>query len=514
MPTIRYVFTANGFSADFTITTEAQTRNYTINSNTETGYAITGVTGTVNGQPVTLKPSANQGINPNNNNPQSNPNTFDGVNTGGGSNVIGSYNNVYFLNDGEGSGANSHYGIDTGGIGLTAGTAQTGFTDYRFYNFSSTTEQFQYRTTNTGNGTDLNAQVFQINNNVESPAPCYVTGTRILTTRGEVAVEDLAVGDLAVTVSGAQRPIRWIGHRTLQCRGRADLLPVRIAAGAFGEGRPARDLMVSPGHAICVDVLGEVLIPAIRLVNGTTIAQVEVAEVTYWHVELESHDILLAEGLPAESYLEMGNRGFFEGPGFGLGPDAPEGRTTDDFCRPFHEEGRLVEAVRTRLQARAEALGWQLVETPLAGLHVVVDGRTMRPDIDGLVARFVLPAEARDVRLVSEVSAPAHVLPGTSDDRRLGVSLAALTLDDGLTGLRSIALDDPRLETGFHPLDTDGAARWRWTDGATPLPASLWEGCRGTLFLRVTLSAPALPRWVGPQEAAGIVDLAAFRRCA
>ncbi|KQT61676.1 hypothetical protein ASG52_02035 [Methylobacterium sp. Leaf456] len=510
MPTIRYRFTGpNGFVADFTITTESTTRNYDIAGNQETGYAITGVSGTINGQSVTLKPSANQGTNPANGTTNTtNPNTFDNANTGGGSNSIGTYNNVYFLNDGEGGGAYSNYGLDGNGIGLTAGGV-----DYKFFNQAANTEQFQYRTTSSGGTNVISFQVTQIDGNGnETPAPCYVTGTRILTARGAVAVEDLAVGDLAVTASGAERPIRWIGHKTVRCRARADLLPVRIAAGAFGEGRPARDLMVSPGHAVCVDVLGEVLIPAIRLVNGTTITQVEVAEVTYWHVELESHDILLAEGLPAESYLDMGNRAFFEVASIGLGPDAPVGRTTADFCRPFHEDGALVEAVRARLQARAEALGWSLVEAPLADLHLVVDGQTVRPDTDGLVARFILPAGARDVRLVSEVSVPAYVRQGTSDDRRLGVCLAALSLDDGLTGLRAIALDDARLEAGLHPLDTDGAAHWRWTEGATPLPASLWEGCRGTMFLRVNLAAPSLPRWVGPQETAGIVDLAERRR--
>ena len=58
-------------------------------------------------------------------------------------------------------------------------------------------------------------------------------------------------------------------------------------------------------------MLGEVLIPASSLVDGTTIVQEHVERFTYWHVELDSHDILLAENLPAESYLEMSNRGFF-----------------------------------------------------------------------------------------------------------------------------------------------------------------------------------------------------------
>ncbi|MFY9293510.1 MAG: Hint domain-containing protein [Methylorubrum rhodinum] len=348
---------------------------------------------------------------------------------------------------------------------------------------------------------------------------CFTSGTRLATAGGPVAVEDLAVGDRVVTASGAERPVRWIGHRALACRGRADWQPVRITAHAFGEGRPERDLLVSPGHALCVDVLGEVLVPAGRLVNGTTLARMELESVTYWHVELDDHDILLAEGLPAESYRDTGNRGFFaedEGSGEADPAPGPDGwtqpRTGTEPCRPLHEAGVLVEVLRDRLTDRARSLGWRLAEAPLAGLHLVADGQIVRPDIDGLVARFVLSAEARQVRLVCDTSVPAHVVPGSTDERRLGVALAALTLDDGLTGLRTIALDDPRLGEGFHPPDGEGETRWRWTDGSALLPDALWEGCRGTLFLRVGLSCPALPRWIGPREAAGVVDLAEFRR--
>ncbi|WP_425287060.1 Hint domain-containing protein [Methylorubrum salsuginis] len=330
---------------------------------------------------------------------------------------------------------------------------------------------------------------------------CYAAGTLIRTLDGDVPVETLSVGERAVTTSGEARPIQWIGHRTIACRGRKDVMPVRIAAGAFGEGRPLRDLLVSPAHAIAVDLVGEVLIPACRLINGSTITQVDVDTVSYWHVELESHDILIADGLAAESYLACGNRGFFANSGILdllAGPDARTGGSLP-FCRPFHEEGPVVDLVRARLRDRAEALGWRKVEDAFAGLRAVADGRVLRPDAEGLTARFVVPADARAVRLVSATSVPAHVLPGSSDDRPLGVPLVALTIDDGLTGARTVALDDARLGDGFHAVD-DGA---RWTDGSAVLPADLWAGCKGSFFLRVTLAGPALPRWIAPDETAG-----------
>ena len=328
---------------------------------------------------------------------------------------------------------------------------------------------------------------------------CYCTGTLIRTIYGEIPVEHLTCGDLVITTSGDHRPIRWIGRNTLDCRNTLTACPVRIAAGAFGEGRPSRDLFVSPDHAICVDILGEVLIPAYRLLNGSTIAQAEVDEVTYWHVELDSHDILLANSLPAESYIDCGNRSFFA-TGQGTVDPARTGSLAD-YCRPFADE-TVIKAVRSRLRARALDLGWRLDTDPLAGLHLVADKQVIRPEVAGTTARFLLPVEAKEVWLVSDTSVPAD-LGESGDERCLGVDVCALSVDDGLTGRREISLDDPRLDAGFHALETEGGAH-RWTDGRARLPASLWAGCRGLVFVRVECQANDLVRWVAP---AGTVEV-------
>lgn len=193
-----------------------------------------------------------------------------------------------------------------------------------------------------------------------TPPVCFAKGTLIRTTKGEVRIEDLKVGDECVTSSGKARPIRWLGHRDIRCDRydlRASVLPVRIAASSFGHESPSRDLYLSPGHSICVDVLGEVLIPAASLINGSTIVQEDVEVVSYWHVELDSHDIVVAENLACESYLQMDNRGFFaEHDVVDLAslPDAEQrGRTHADFCRPFHADGAVVDSVRARLETIA-----------------------------------------------------------------------------------------------------------------------------------------------------------------
>ena len=190
-----------------------------------------------------------------------------------------------------------------------------------------------------------------------SAALCFVTGTRIGVEGGRRLVERLKVSDRVATVSGDLGSIRWIGHRTIDCRRHPrphDVHPIRIAAHAFGESRPDRDVYISPGHPVLVganaDGEGGHLVPIMCLINGTTAKRVAVDSVTYWHVELDRHDILLADNLPAESYLDWGDRGFFtEG--------ADHELASPDFvvpglaarCREVATDGPVVEAERLRL---------------------------------------------------------------------------------------------------------------------------------------------------------------------
>jgi len=186
---------------------------------------------------------------------------------------------------------------------------------------------------------------------------CFASGTRIRTVRGEIAVEDLTVGEFVVTGSGEIRPVVWIGHRHIE-QPRPGAWPVCVRAGAFGDGQPMRDLRLSPGHAVCVDVLGEIFTPVSGLINGLTILAEPVAEVTYWHVELESHDVLLAEGLPCESYMDAGNRAFF-GRQYGRLQAVDPERVSESltrYARPFVNDEATVAALRRRLEARARRL--------------------------------------------------------------------------------------------------------------------------------------------------------------
>jgi len=135
---------------------------------------------------------------------------------------------------------------------------------------------------------------------------CFATGTKIRTTDGDVAVEALSIGARAVLADGGSAPIVWIGHRDADFGADSDkdaAWPVRVRAGSFGAGLPVRDLYLSPDHAVFID---DALIPVKYLIDGHKIASVPCESVTWWHVELPRHAVLLAEGLPCESFLDTG----------------------------------------------------------------------------------------------------------------------------------------------------------------------------------------------------------------
>jgi Ca2+-binding RTX toxin-like protein len=307
---------------------------------------------------------------------------------------------------------------------------------------------------------------------------CYACGTFILTDRGEIAVEDLTAGDNVTTFSGAYCPIRWIGHRRIDCsRHPAPRLvwPVCVGAGAFGESLPRRDLWLSPDHAV---YLRGVLIPIKLLVNGSTIRQIQVNAVTYYHVELSRHDILLAEGLPAESYLDTGNRYMFENGGAAvllhpyLEQENDQARRDTGSCARFVCDAERVEPLWHSLAARAEKLGFPpraIAVTHDPMLCIRIGGRDFSP-VNRVANRyqFLLPRSRHDARLVSRSAVPSDVRPWVDDARKLGVAIRRIIVwrDEQCS---EIALDDPRLVDGWWAVERDNATMWRWTDGNAAL---------------------------------------------
>ena len=210
--------------------------------------------------------------------------------------------------------------------------------------------------TNPQGGTAYQASPDGIGGTLLTAIPCFASGTRIATPRGPIPVEQLKIGDLVLSAFGGTAPIQWIGHRSVDATRHPDpksVWPIRIAAGALADNIPSRDLYLSPEHAIHLD--GH-LIPAHLLINGSTITQVPRHTITYWHLELPQHDLLLAEATQCESYLDTNNRNDFENAD---GPITLHPTFTADelwnanACAPQCRQGPILETIRARLNARA-----------------------------------------------------------------------------------------------------------------------------------------------------------------
>jgi Hint domain len=210
---------------------------------------------------------------------------------------------------------------------------------------------------------------------------CFLNGTRIRTAEGERRVEDLAIGELLPTMFGGLRPIQWIGHYSIKKTDPSkpwpeDARPVRIARSALAPNVPEADLYVSQAHGVFID---DVLASACYLVNGTTVTLYDASEwdeLQFFHIKLERHDVIYAEGAPVESLLDVDEGAvnfadYFRQYGVPTAPELP--------CLPFlsnwrrrglksrlgavlswNDRQRRIEAIRKRLKQRAIALSQEL----------------------------------------------------------------------------------------------------------------------------------------------------------
>ncbi|MBR0656896.1 Hint domain-containing protein [Plastoroseomonas arctica] len=301
---------------------------------------------------------------------------------------------------------------------------------------------------------------------------CFAAGTRIATMRGQVAIERLRVGDIIRLADGGVQPALWIGQVEIAITRHphpGTVRPVLIRAGAFSDGVPLRDLRVSPDHGM---LFGDVLVPAAMLVNGATILQEPFWEtITYWHVEVPEHAILLAEGAPAESYLDDGGRAAFDHAGiaaqfidFAVRREA--GLSTTLPCRPVLRDAARSAPFRRHLAARARRLGADTVGDP--GLRLIVGGAVL-PFAGASVS--LNAAEAAIARAQGAVLASRISLATAAAGMMRGVGLAGLVLRGGAELLR-LPAEDMRLRgaRGLGPLE----GGLRWTDGQAWLPGAVF----------------------------------------
>ncbi|MHC8945933.1 Hint domain-containing protein [Advenella incenata] len=325
-------------------------------------------------------------------------------------------------------------------------------------------------------GEDLSKVTFENGTMVYA---CYLKGTHIATPEGEVQVETLKAGDKVLTASGGVATVKWLGHRTLHksripAQDAVRAFPILFKKDSIANNVPHRDLTLSPGHHVSFD---GTLVPAMMLVNGQTIVQQFNTKVfEYFHVELEQFDIMLAEGVPAESYVDTGNRSMFQNAAeVAMNPDfgPAEGRPEVEGIKVV-QQGPVVEAIRKKLLARAEATTGA-ARTTDAALCIEVNGQIVHstPDFskEG-VYHFALPANAGDVRILSRSAVVRDVTHlARRDVRQIGVGLSGIAVSTA-NGRHEINLTDDAL-TGLNAPQVTHGITMRWTNGAAMIPATL-----------------------------------------
>ncbi len=148
---------------------------------------------------------------------------------------------------------------------------------------------------------------------IEEIVPCFTPGTRMVTSRGAVAIEKLREGDRIITRDNGFQEVRWIGQRHVNrhwMNKAAHLQPVRIREGALGRGLPSRDMLVSPNHRMLIfDKMAsayfgdsEVLVAAKHLTGRPGIEQAEVSSVSYIHLMFDHHEVVFADSAWSESF--------------------------------------------------------------------------------------------------------------------------------------------------------------------------------------------------------------------
>jgi antigen 43 len=311
--------------------------------------------------------------------------------------------------------------------------------------------------------------------------PCFCRGTLILTPGGEVPVEQLKIGDRVLTLSGEARPVTWIGSgRSLITAANEGSRPVIVRRDAIADGVPSRDLYVTGGHSLYLD---GVLIPVEFLVNDHSVVRDEAARVVeFYHIELPTHDVLIADGAPAESYKEDGNRDQFHN------TDRPVSATGEtEWFAPVHTTGPVVDAVWRRLLGRSGFACPTLTTDP--DVHLIADGeRIDGEEAGGGVYRFQLErAPLDDLRIVSRSACPADIARNP-DTRRLGVAICSIVLRgatlSGAHSMTTLPHDWPWLRQGFHEAEEWGA---RWTDGDARIPDRVFRRFDGAFEVVLNL---------------------------
>jgi len=330
------------------------------------------------------------------------------------------------------------------------------------------------------------------------PGSCFLAGSLIRTVRGDVAVEEIGASDSVVAiVDGVEvaRPVVRVGRSRVTVNtalyGDEAQYPVRIAREAIAEGRPDRDLLVTPEHCLLID---ERFVPVRMLVNGMSIRyETSIVSYDHYHVETVGHSVIVANNLLTESHLDTGRRHVVHEDETVVRLNARALNWADDAAAPLDVSRAFVEPRFRALERRALRDGFEAIEetralTEESDLHLVMPGgQVLRPSRrDDACVVFTVPAAVSRVRVVSRASRPSDTIgPFVDDRRRLGVLVGAVTLSDA-EGVREIGshLVDHAVEGWSVPEQ----GKCRWTDGDAVL--ELGMAGSGTLSIQILAGGP------------------------
>ncbi|KAA8385788.1 hypothetical protein FOH24_11725 [Acetobacter tropicalis] len=337
-------------------------------------------------------------------------------------------------------------------------------------------------------------------------ANCYLAGSMIRTPKGDVAIEDILVGDKIVAFDWRNnrdiiRPVVWVG------KGRVTVnptlpddeagWPVRVLKNAIADGVPYKDMLITSEHCLFFE---DKFVPVRMLVNGVSLFYDKSFPVyDYYHVETDPHSVITADGMLTESYLDTGNRASFVQNGKVA---VLRGKTRSwgtNSAAPLGVDRIFVEPLFYKLKCRENKVNVTNVQTET--IHISNDpdlllltekGGTIRPlRREGPVYSFMLPSDITSVRLVSRTNRPCDVIGPFVDDRRpmgVGVEDVQLLVVKGPYKITS-HLHARKPQGWYEDMGGNGVA---WTDGNAVLPLGnyLLGGKIGMLSLRIQTAGP------------------------
>ncbi|GCD55121.1 Hint domain-containing protein [Acetobacter pasteurianus] len=335
---------------------------------------------------------------------------------------------------------------------------------------------------------------------------CFLAGSMIRTSEGDVAVEDIQIGDQLVTFDWKHNkevthPVVWVGKAHAMVRaGLPDDeagYPVRVLKDAIADGVPYKDMLITAEH--CLFFEGK-FVPVRMLVNGVSIFyDKSITSYDYYHVETEQHSVIMADGMLTESYLDTGNRRAFRQEGKVATLRGAVQSWVEDAGAPLCVDRAFVEPLFHKLEARENSVTGCQMPTEQAvvvadpNLHLVTQaGAIIRPmRHEGQRYSFMLPANTQSVRIVSRASRPADVIGPFVDDRRqMGVAVADVHFITAKKLYPITAHLQAHKPEGWHDTDWTDCA---WTNGNAVLPlGDFTKGSMGLLSLTVRAAGPYL----------------------